>query len=192
MRWFAGLVLLLAVGAARSADAQYFGQSKVEYKRYSFHIIQTEHFDLYFYPEEHTAAMDAARMAERAYARLSRILHRDFEARKPIIFYASTADFEATNVIPGDLGGGTRGVTEPIKQRMVLPFTGSYGELTHVLQHEMTHQFQFDEISRGQIGGGISTLESSTRRCGSWRGWRNTYRSGRSTRIRRCGSGTPP
>ncbi len=160
MRWFAGVVLMLLVGGVGTAHAQYFGQSKVQYKRYSFQVIQTEHFDIYFYEEERTAALDAARMAERAYGRLSRVLRRDFLARKPIILYASTEDFAETNVIPGDLGEGTGGVTEPIKHRMVVPFSGSYAELAHVLQHEMTHQFQFDEISHGQIGGGISTLES--------------------------------
>src|SRR5438876_2560971 len=41
---------------------------------------------------------------------------------------------------------------------MVLPFTGSYAELEHVLGHEMVHQFQYDEISRGHIGSGVQTL----------------------------------
>jgi Tol biopolymer transport system component len=39
-----------------------------------------------------------------------------------------------------------------------MPFTGSYAELEHVLQHEMTHQFQYDTWSRGRAGGGLSTI----------------------------------
>src|SRR3989442_8329235 len=43
---------------------------------------------------------------------------------------------------------------------MVLPFTGSYGELEHVLQHEMVHQFQYDVFSHGHAGAGVGTIIS--------------------------------
>ena len=56
------------------------------------------------------------------------------------------------------MGEGTGGVTEFFKHRMVLPFTGSYADLEHVMQHEMVHQFQYDVFSRGHIGGGVQTL----------------------------------
>src|SRR5882762_90084 len=98
-------------------------------------------------------------MADGGYARLSRILHHQFQGRKAIILYASGSDFQQTNVT--DVGGeGVGGVTEFFKHRMVLPFTGSYADLEHVLQHEMTHQFQFDVYSRGRPGAGVQTLIS--------------------------------
>jgi Tol biopolymer transport system component len=150
-----GAVTLLV---SRPAAAQYFGQNKVQYRSFPFKVIQTEHFEVYFYDEERAAALDAARMAERAYARLSRVLHHKFQARKPIILYASHTDFEQTNAIEGDLGEGTGGVTEFFKHRMVLPFTGSYADLEHVLQHEMVHQFQYDIFSSGHVGAGVQTL----------------------------------
>ena len=59
------------------------------------------------------------------------------------------------------------------------PFTGSYADFEHVLQHEMVHAFQYDVFSRGRAGArrpGASPR--STRRCGSSRGWRSTSRSG--------------
>ena len=154
----AAAVAVAALVTARPAAAQYFGQNKVQYRTFPFKIIQTEHFEVYFYDEERAAALDAARMAERAYARLSRVLHHRFQARKPIILYASHTDFEQTNAIEGDLGEGTGGVTEFFKHRMVLPFTGSYADLEHVLQHEMVHQFQYDIFSSGRIGAGVQTL----------------------------------
>ena len=163
MRRFRRMLGAAVVGAAallvaRPAEGQYFGQNKVQYRSFPFKVIQTEHFEVYFYDEERPAALDAARMAERAYARLSRVLHHKFQARKPIILYASHTDFEQTNAIAGDLGEGTGGVTEFFKHRMVLPFTGSYADLEHVMQHEMVHQFQYDVFSRGRIGGGVQTL----------------------------------
>ena len=81
------LLLVLSVAAPAVASAQYFGQNKVQYRTFEFQIIQTEHFDVYFYPREREAAMDAARMAERSYARLSRVLNHEFHERKPIILY---------------------------------------------------------------------------------------------------------
>src|SRR2546421_218472 len=148
--------MLLSAGSAPLA-AQYFGQNKVQYRTFDFKTIQTEHFELYYYPEERAAALDAARMAERAYARLSRILHHQFRARKPLVLYASQSDFQQTNVT--EVGGeAVGGVTEFFKHRAVLPFTGSYAEFEHVLQHEMVHQFQFDVYSRGHPGAGVQTL----------------------------------
>src|SRR6266568_4661943 len=154
-RWtvFAAFLVLMAQPLA----AQYFGQNKVQYRSFKFQSIQTEHFDVYYYPDERGGALDAARMAERAYARLSRILHHQFQSRKPIILYASQSDFQQTNVVDAT-GEGLGGVTEFFKHRAVLPFTGSYAEFEHVLQHEMVHQFQYDVYSRGRPGAGVQTL----------------------------------
>jgi len=158
MRRIVGTVAALALMSAVPLAAQYFGQNKVQYKSFDFRIIQTEHFEVYYYPAERAAALDAARMAERWYVRLSKVLHHEFRGRKPIILYASHSDFQQTNAISGEIGEGTGGVTEFFKHRMVLPFTGSYAELEHVLGHEMVHQFQYDVYSRGRIGAGMQTL----------------------------------
>ena len=40
-------VLLLAT----PVSAQYFGRNKVQYKKFDFQVLKTEHFDIYFYPE---------------------------------------------------------------------------------------------------------------------------------------------
>ncbi|MGH7682579.1 MAG: hypothetical protein ACRENN_11425, partial [Candidatus Eiseniibacteriota bacterium] len=46
-------------------------------------------------------------------------------------------------------------VTEFLKRRVFLPFTGSYAELDHVLTHELVHAFQIDILfgdSQGLLG----------------------------------------
>jgi len=126
------------------ASAQYFGRNKVQYDDFDFQVIQTEHFDIYYYPESEEAVRDAAKMAERWYQRHSRTFSRSFKERKPIIFYANDADFQQTNVIGGSIGEGTGGVTEALKQRVVMPLTGSYSDTDHVLGHELVHSFQYD------------------------------------------------
>src|SRR5690606_7536404 len=63
------------------ATAQYFGRNKVQYDDFDFQVIRTEHFEIYYYPEEEQAARDAARMAERWYRRHSRTFLREFRER---------------------------------------------------------------------------------------------------------------
>jgi WD40 repeat protein len=159
MVWRAALVTLVASGAlaSRAAGQEYFGQNQVQYKDFDWQVIETEHWLIHYYPSERVAAMQGARMAERDYARLSRILGHDFREKKPILFFASRADFGQNNVT-GDLGEGTGGVTEPLRHRMLMPFTGDFRGLEHVLTHEMVHEFQFDIFARGRAGGGIAQL----------------------------------
>ena len=148
-------VMLLVPGLL---SAQYFGRNKVQYSSFDFKVIQTEHFDVYYYERERVAAMDAARMSERGYARLSKVLNHEFRERKPIILYASHSEFQQTNALGQAPGEGTGGVTDFQRNRAVMPFTGSYEEFEHVLQHEMVHQFQYDTWARGRAGSGLSTL----------------------------------
>lgn len=158
MRRFIPVLLTLALLVPSGLIAQYFGQNKVQYTHFKFRIIETEHFDVFYYPVERTAAYDVARMAERSYARLSRVLRHQFRERKPIILYASPSDFRQTNTTPGEIGEGTGGFTDFLKHRNVFPMTGAYADVAHVLQHEMVHQFQYDVWSGGRAGGGIQTL----------------------------------
>jgi hypothetical protein len=143
-------VALFAVPAV--AEAQYFGRNKVQYRSFDFHVIRTEHFDVYYYPQKREAALDAARMIERSYARLSRLLQHEFAERKPVILYASHSEFQQTNALGMFLDEGTGGVTESAKHRIIMPFTGSYAEFDHVLTHELVHQFQYDVLFRSVAG----------------------------------------
>ena len=145
------LPFLLAFLPAR-LSAQYFGQNKVQYEAFGFKVIKTEHFDVYFYEREREAAFDIARMAERSYGRLSRVLNHQFKERKPIIVYASHSDFIQTNATPGEVGEGTGGFTDAFQNRVVLPLTASYAETDHVLGHELVHVFQYDIAANRRQG----------------------------------------
>ncbi|HVE32806.1 MAG TPA: basic secretory protein-like protein, partial [Gemmatimonadaceae bacterium] len=156
--WSLALLAATSASAPGRADAQnYFGQNQVQYDVFRWQILETEHFLIYFYPEERTAVTDAARMAERAYARLSRILDHQFREKKPIMLFSSRTDFGQNNVT-GDLGEGTGGVTEALRHRMLLNFTGDYRSFEHVLTHEMVHAFQYDVFARGKAGNGLQAL----------------------------------
>lgn len=140
----AALACAILAGSAMPASAQYFGQNKVQYRSFDFQVLKTQHFDIYYYPEGEAAARDAARMAERWYARLARVLGHELSSRQPLILYASHPHFEQTNVIEGMLGEGTGGVTESFKRRIVMPVGIGPAETDHVLGHELVHAFQYD------------------------------------------------
>jgi len=158
-RWVVALAALsLMPGVAR---AQYFGRNKVQWDKFDFKIIQTQHFDLHYYEREAEASLDVARMAERSYARLARILSHEFTERKPIILYASHSQFQQTNTAGGgEIDEGTGGFTDYLLHRNTFPLTGSYDDIEHVLQHEMVHQFQFDIWSRGRGIQGIIAVNA--------------------------------
>jgi hypothetical protein len=151
------LLVSLAMLATPAAAQSYFGQNQVQYGRFDWKVLETEHFLIYHYPSEEVAVRDAARMAERAYARLSRILDHQFREKKPIVLFASRTDFGQNNVT-GDLGEATGGATEALRHRMLLNFTGDYRSFEHVLTHEMVHAFQYDVFGRGRAGAGLQTL----------------------------------
>ena len=148
--------VLLLLPAVSLAQGGYFGRNKVQYREFDFRVLKTEHFDIYFYQEEEEGARMTARMAERWYARLSRMLNHELRGRQPLILYASPSHFWQTTAIQGEIGEGTGGVTEAYKRRIVLPLAGPLESTDHVLGHELVHAFQYDitntNVSSGNAG----------------------------------------
>ncbi|MEJ7813073.1 MAG: hypothetical protein WKG32_21855 [Gemmatimonadaceae bacterium] len=141
---FALAVATAVLGEPTRALAQFgsFGQNKIQYRDFEWHVMKGDHVDVYFYPAEEQIARTALRYAEESYGYLEgRFNHRVTE-RIPLIVYASHSDFEQTNVLPFVPPEGVLGVTEFLKRRVTLPFRGSYSEFRHTLRHELVHVFQ--------------------------------------------------
>jgi Tol biopolymer transport system component len=151
------LAALPTAGVAPLAAQEYFGTNQVQYETFDWKVLETEHFQVHFYQGLETTARIAGSMAERSYARLSRVLGHEFREKKPILVFASRTDFAQNNIF-GDLGEGTGGVTDWLRQRNTLYFIGDYGEFEHVLTHEMVHVFQYDVFSRGRAGTNIQSI----------------------------------
>ncbi|MGE3510618.1 MAG: peptidase S9 [Vicinamibacterales bacterium] len=135
-------------------SAQYFGRNKVQYKPLDYQVMKTEHFDIYFYPSAREGVEISARMAERWLTRLEQQLNHQLRGRQPLILYASHPDFQQTNVIGGEIGEGTGGVTEALRRRIVLPLAGPLADTDHVIGHELVHAFQYDMTTRPDAGPG--------------------------------------
>jgi Tol biopolymer transport system component len=138
------------------ASAQYFGQNKVQYKQFHFQVISSAHFDVYYYQGEDSLALRVLDLAEKANFKLKLDLGHVLERKVPIILYASHNDFQQTNVILEDIGESTGGFTEVLRNRVVIPFPGSYDELRHVVVHELTHAYMFDMLYGGGIANAIT------------------------------------
>jgi Tol biopolymer transport system component len=139
-------VLALVALLPGAADAQYFGRNKVQYDNFDWQILNTPHFEIFFYPEAEELAARAAVIAEDAYQRLSGIFEHEFQQQVPFILYASPNDFQQTNIADGLIGEGTGGFSEPLRNRMVLPYPGDNAGFVHVINHELVHVFMFDLV----------------------------------------------
>src|SRR5216110_2888000 len=136
------LALALAIPSAASAQYGYFGQNKIQYRRFDWRVLRGEHVDLYYYPEAEELGRVALAYAEESYDSLQRRFNHAVTRRIPLIVYASHSDFEQTNILPFIPPEGLLGVTEFLKRRVALPFRGSYAEFRHTIRHELVHVFQ--------------------------------------------------
>ena len=169
------LCVLLGLPSASLAQGGYFGRNKVQYREFDFKVLKTDHFDIYYYPEEEQAAQMASRMAERWYTRLSQLLNHQLSSPP---------------------------ATHPLRERVALPpdqHRRGRDRGGHRRRHrglQTTHRAAVCRSDRGersrarpragarlpvrhhrdqrQLGLGRRAWRC---RCGSSRGWRSTCRS---------------
>ncbi len=144
------LAPLVLLGATDEAAAQYiaFGKNKVNYREFDWRVLRSEHFQLYYYPEEEELAHLALASAERSYRHHRETFVHDTRERIPVILYSSHHDFEQTNITSMIIPEGVAGLTELLHGRVLLPFNGSFHDLFHTLQHELVHAFQLSYNDR--------------------------------------------
>jgi hypothetical protein len=154
--WFWLLLCAVAIPLAGTAHAQDFGQNKVQYRHFDWDFIESPHFDVYYYEGGYNLAVFSAAALESAYVDVSAELDHRLRRRVPVIVYQSHNEFQQTNTTEGLLEEGVGGFTESFKNRMVMPFTGSYEEFRHVLHHELTHAVTFDKLYGDGVGSILS------------------------------------
>lgn len=139
---------LLAGVLSNSAYAQYFGRNKIQYEQFDWHILKTEHLDIYYYPEMREIAENGAYFAEEAYKELENRFDFSLNHRVPMIFYSSNLHFKQTNITPGFIPDGVGGFFEFLKGRVVIPANGDIHRFRRVIRHELVHVFTFSKLGR--------------------------------------------
>ena len=143
--------LLLAAFAVVPTMAQYgyhFGRNKIQYEDFDWHILRTDHFDIFYYPEMQTLAEHGAHFAEEAYEELQNRFNFSLTGRVPIIFYSSNIHFKQTNTTPGFIPDGVGGFFEFLKGRVVIPANGDIHRFRRVIRHELVHVFTYSLVLR--------------------------------------------
>lgn len=159
--WTAMAFMLLLTGM--QVEAQYFGRNKPQYRSFDFEVLHTPHFEIYNYLDNDTLLNQIGELSERWYRRHQLVLADTFKKRNPLIMYNNHADFQQTGVVSGLISVGTGGVTEGLKNRVVMPFLQTMNQTDHVLGHELVHAFQFNMLT-----GGDSTSLYSIRNLPLW------------------------
>lgn len=148
-KFFTLTFLVFFIGLINSAQAQYFGQNKVRYKNLKFQVYKTPHFELYYYTKNDDVIKRFAKESEAWYALHQQIFRDTFSKANPIILYGNSPEFQQTTAIDGEIGVGTGGVTEGLKNRVVMPLQEINSQTRHVLGHEMVHAFQYHSLITG-------------------------------------------
>ena len=159
-RWPAVALAWLLTTLAASASAQtpfvpYYGKNQIRYDTFDWHIYETDHFEIFYYPDFEEHLERVASYAESAYQHVSSELKHDLATRIPLVLFMTHSEFEQQNIIPGAAPEGVAAFAEPLRDRMVLPIDAPPDQLYSLIVHELTHIFEFDIIPRGLIRGGI-------------------------------------
>jgi len=153
------LVTVALVATAAIAQYSYFGENKVQTRDYQFRTYETGHFRVLFYLGGEGLAEFAGQSAEKYYDQTSRDLGIEIEGKIPLILYLSPGQFSETNVILDVISEGVGGFSELIKNRIVIPFDGSYDDLHHVIGHELTHIFEFQMYYRSRLASLLGAID---------------------------------
>lgn len=147
------VLFIIIVTVSINAQTARFGKNKVTYKSKDWQMIETDHFDIYYYQGGEQPASFAVNIAEGSIRKLENEFAYKMKNRIPLIIYNSHKDFEETNVTIGLIEEFVGGFTESLKNRVVVPFEGSYEDFRHVINHEIVHALQFDMLyGRGGAG----------------------------------------
>lgn len=120
-----------------------FGKNKVQYMDFKWKRVKSPHFHIHFHQNQDILAEIAPFWIENAYLSLEGLFDHTQKNHIPLVIYGNTNLFTQTNIITELLPEEVGGFTELFKNRIAVPFNGSYRELRHVLHHELVHAFMF-------------------------------------------------
>ena len=144
--WIYSLIFLLHTSSIFSQ--YYFGRNKIQYEQFNWHVINTDHFEVYYYEQEKEIAQLGAYFAEEAFNELEQKFNHTLDDMVPLVLYSNHIHFQQTNILPYRIPEGVGGFFEFIKGRVVIPFTGSIYDFRHVIRHELVHVFTHSKINQ--------------------------------------------
>ncbi len=137
------LLLIMLLVHVPDSFSQYFGRNKPSYRSFDFQVYESPNFTLYHYFENDSIVHALSNRFERWYTRHQKLFKDTFEKPSPIIVYQNHPEFQQTTAVSSNIGLGTQGVTEALKNRVVIPVLETNAQTDHVIGHELVHVFHF-------------------------------------------------
>ena len=156
------LALLMVPFVVSSLGAQtadqfnpFYGKNRVKYDKFDWHIYETDHFEIYYYPELEQHLERIASYAESAYQQISANLRHELAFVVPLVVFKTHSEFEQQNIFPGQISEGVGAFAEPQRDRIVLPIDEPPDGLYRLITHELTHIFMYDVVPRSLVRASI-------------------------------------
>src|SRR2546428_8463913 len=92
--------LALGVAAPLASQYGYFGQNKIQYRRFDWRVLRGEHVDLYYYPEEEELGRVALAYAEASYDTLERPFNQAVTRTIPLTSKQSHTHYQHISILP--------------------------------------------------------------------------------------------
>jgi Tol biopolymer transport system component len=142
-------LLLAAFGGLSLAQ---FGKNKITYEKFEWHVYESPHFNVHYYPSVEPFLEEVVSHAESAYLKLSSDLDHELKFRVPLVIYKTHGEFLQTNISLSELPEGVGAFAEPVQYRMVLPIDDPPDKLYKLIAHELTHIFEYSLFYEGYLG----------------------------------------
>lgn len=149
-RFLPAVILLTMISLNADAQSLSYGRNKIQYTDFDWRVLETEHFNIYYYPEMQEIAEIGAHAAEESFSILEGKFNYTINRRIPLIFYSSHLHFQQTNTTPYFLPEGVAGFYEFLKGRVVIPCNGNIVQFKRVIRHELVHVFMLGKLYNKQ------------------------------------------
>jgi WD40 repeat protein len=134
-----------------------FGQNKIAYRKFDWHVYHSPHFNVHYYTAEESSLQKVVSFAESDYDDVSRFLNYQIKEPIPLIFFATHSAFEQNNIILDFIPEGVGAFASPVRFRMVMPIDDPDGETIAIMRHELTHIFQYHMLFQGSLARALSS-----------------------------------
>jgi WD40 repeat protein len=124
--------------AQRSQDQ--FGKNRVQYKKFTWKLVSTENFDIYYYFEGESLAPIAATHVESVFKKLESMLGYSSSTKTKVLLYNSVSDLQQSN-IGLEQGTSIGGTTNLVKATVQVAFTGDLMKLREDLTEGIAHSW---------------------------------------------------
>jgi hypothetical protein len=152
------ICLVLFLGANLTIDAQIlaptqleFGQNRIQKKEYSWKVLISSNFEMYFYGDAQSIANNSLLYAESEFERLSALLGYSPYSRTKIFLYNSPSEMFQSNANLNLTGEINSIETNLSKSKIEVAFTGDATSFKKILINKISEIFVYEMLYGGSL-----------------------------------------